>query len=38
MALVTLGVFPIMFIMGIIFYKKLFPAQKQLNNQRDNVF
>lgn len=38
MALVTLWVFPIMFLMGIIFYKKLFPAQKQLNNQRDNVF
>lgn len=38
MALVTLSMLPIMVIMWTIFYKKLFPAQIELNQKRDNIF
>lgn len=38
MALVTLSVFPLMFLMWIIFYKKLFPKQQALNDSWDDLF
>ena len=38
MAIVTLSMVPVMLIMGTIFYKRLFPAQQQLNDKRDNIF
>lgn len=38
MALVTLSMLPIMLIMWMFFYKKLFPIQIKLNNKRDNIF
>ena len=38
MAIVTLSMVPVMLLMWIIFYKKLFPAQIKLNNKRDEIF
>lgn len=38
MALVTLAMIPVMTLFGIFFYKRLFPAQQELNNKRDEIF
>lgn len=38
MTLITLSMFPIMILIGIYFYYKLFPTQKILNDNWENVF
>lgn len=38
MALITLAVFPFMFFMWVLFYKKLFPKQQELNDTWDWLF
>lgn len=38
MALITLSLLPVMIILWIIFYKKLFPTQEELNKKWDSIY